>query len=78
MAEKNIHDPANFGKDPGNKNQHKKEGQIDVESDNRPYNEDETINEDMKANNPTGVGENEEAHWTEGSDDDKDEKPQIP
>ena len=78
MTKGNVPGKKDFGKDPGNENKHKKEGQIDVDRD-KTYHNDENINEDIKANNPTGVGENEEAHWTEGSDNsEEDEKPKLP
>ena len=43
----------------------------------KTYDNDDTVNEDMKAGQPTGEAENEEGHWTD-DDDEEDEKPFIP
>lgn len=60
--------------DSGNDNEREKKGQIDVDK-NKTYDDDQTVNEDMKAGNPIGEGEHEEGHWT---DQEEDKKPKLP
>ncbi|WP_207425275.1 hypothetical protein [Pedobacter sp. SYSU D00535] len=54
-----ITDPNNKEKDKG-------------EQPDRGYASDETLNEDEIAGNPTGVGENEEDHYTQWDDEEPD------
>jgi hypothetical protein len=60
----------------GASGKHKIKNQVDVDK-NKTYDDDETINEDMKAGNPTGIAENEEGHWS-GDYEEDDEKPDLP